>query len=352
MDWCGYSVIPAALDMRTYVRVEAGTPGTSEIYSYPPFSRHESHDPAVGGINSASDLRYAKATLIALERSGVKTSGMRIRFLKAEEVEGLMGPRLGRALIDLPVKRGLSSSAAVCVAVAAAVDIAASGRIKEAGSAFTAEEMERYADLAYRAERGILGVNCGQMDQYAASFGRLLYVDCSTSPARVKPLSPPIELPIVIGDTRQEKDTPRILAWLGKRFSEKEDEFMEGMGNIVRIVEEAREELEGASPSRRRIGKLMNDNQFYLEKYLKVSGSCPVSPSNLDRLVRAAVDAGALGAKLSGSGGGGAMVALSEPGDQGGVADAIRRAGGDAYVTEVAGRGVEVEHVGQGRRGT
>jgi len=39
-------------------------------------------------------------------------------------------------------------------------------------------------------------------------------------------------------------------------------------------------------------------------------------------------------------------VALSEPGDQGGVADAIRRAGGDAYVTEVAGRGVEVEHVG------
>jgi len=348
MDWCGFSVIPAAVDMRTYVHVEAGTPGTSEIYSYAPFSRYESHDPAVEGIDSASDLRYAKATLIALERSGVRTGGMRIRFLRAEEVERLIGPGRGlrRALIDLPVKRGLSSSAAVCVAVAAAVDITASRLNKEAGSAFTVEEMERYADLAYRAERGILGVNCGQMDQYAASFGRLLYVDCSTSPAKVKPLSPPIELPMVIGDTRQEKDTPRILAWLGKRFGENEGEFMEGMRNIVRIVEEAREELERASPRRERIGKLMNDNQFYLEKYLKVSGSCPVSPSNLDRLVRAAMDAGALGAKLSGSGGGGAMVALSEPGDQEGVADAIRRAGGDAYVTEVADRGVEVEHVG------
>jgi len=352
MDWCGFSVIPAALDMRTYVQVEAGTSGTSEIYSYPPFSQHESHDPAVGGINSASDLRYAQATLIALERSGVRASGMKIRFLKAKEVEGLKGPGRRRALIDLPVKKGLSSSAAVCVAIAAAVDIIASGMVKEAGSDFTAEEMERYADLAYRAERGILEVNCGQMDQYAASFGRLLYVDCSTSPAKVKPLSPSTELPIVIGDTRQEKDTPRILAWLGKRFGEKEVGFMEGVRNIVRIVEEAREELERASTSRARIGKLMNDNQYYLERYLKVSGSCPVSPSNLDRLVRAAIDAGALGAKLSGSGGGGAMVALSEPGDQEGVADAIRKAGGDAYVTEVAGRGLEIELVEQGRWGT
>jgi len=343
MDWCGFSVIPAALDMRTYVQVGMGVPGPSEIYSYPPFSQHESHDPAAGGVNSGSDLRYAQATLIALERSGVRTSGMRIRFLRADEVEGLRGP--GRRLIDLPVKKGLSSSAAVCVAVAAAVDIISSGLVKEAGSAFAAEEMERYADLAYRAERGILGINCGQMDQYAASFGRLLYVDCSTSPAKVKPLSPPIELPIVIGDTGQEKDTPRILAWLGKRFGEKEGGFMEGMMNIVRIVEEAREELERASPRRERIGELMNDNQFYLERYLKVSGSCPVSPSNLDRLVGAAIDAGALGAKLSGSGGGGAMVALSEPGDQEVVADAMRRAGGDAYITEVAGRGVEVERV-------
>jgi len=346
MDWCGFSVIPAALDMRTYVEVEAGTPGTSEIYSYPPFSRHESHDPGAGGINPASDLRYARATLIALERDGVRTSGMRIRFLRAEEVEGLKGPGRKGALIDLPVKKGLSSSAAVCVAVAAGVDIIASGAAKASGSAFTAEEMGRYADLAYRAEREILGVNCGQMDQYAASFGGLLYVDCSTSPAKVKPLSPQTELPMVIGDTMQVKDTPRILAWLGKRFREKEVGFMEGVRNIVRIVEAAREELERSSPSRARIGELMNENQYYLERYLKVSGSCPVSPSNLDKLVRAANDAGALGAKLSGSGGGGAMVALSEPGDLEGVADAIRRAGGEAYATEVAARGLEIEVAG------
>lgn len=345
MDWCGFSVIPAALDMRSYAHAETGVPGTSEIYSYPPFNNYISFDPATEGFNSASDLRYAQATLIALVRSGVRTTGIRIRFLKAKDVEKTQSPDRKRALIDLPVKKGLSSSAAVCVAVAAAVDLFVNGRGKSGDMAFTPEEMERYADLAYRAERGVLGVNCGQMDQYAASYGRLLYVDCSTSPAKVEPLSPSISLPIVIGDTRQEKDTPRILAWLGKRFREKEEAFMEGMRNIVRIVEEAREELEKANPSRTRLGQLMNDNQYYLDKYLKVSGSCPVSPSNLDRLVQAALDSGALGAKLSGSGGGGAMVALSEPEDLEAVAMAIRRAGGDTYITKVAERGLVIEQI-------
>jgi mevalonate kinase len=149
----------------------------------------------------------------------------------------------------------------------------------------------------------------------------------------------------VIGDTRQEKDTPRILAWLGQRFREKEEAFMEGMRNIVEIVERAREELKRAHPRRDRIGQLMNENQHYLSKYLKVSGSCPVSPSHLDRLIQAALGSGALGAKLSGSGGGGAMVALSEPEDVEAVARAIRRAGGDAYITKVAQQGLAIEHI-------
>jgi galactokinase len=114
----------------------------------------------------------------------------------------------------------------------------------------------------------------------------------------------------------------------------------------VRIVEEARRELERHDMRRSRIGELMNENQHYLDKYLQVSGSCPVSPSNLDLLIRAALDAGALGAKLSGSGGGGAMLALTEPGNEEHVAEAIRKAGGDAYISRVAERGVSVEHIG------
>jgi len=342
MDWCGFSVIPAAVDMRSYVQVSRGDDNMVEIHSFAPFDLYGNFDPITQKLNLESDLRYVQATLAALERSGVRTAGIRVRFLKAEQVEEIKGPS-ARKLLDLPVKKGLSSSAAICVATAAAVDIFASGRLEDA---IDEEAMSKYANIAYVAEREILGVNCGQMDQYAAAYGRLLYVDCSTAPAKVHALRPSVALPIVIGDTGQQKDTPRILAWLGKRLEAREERFMEGMRNIVRIVEEARRELERQDMRRSRIGELMNENQHYLDKYLQVSGSCPVSPSNLDQLIRAALDAGALGAKLSGSGGGGAMLALTEPGNEEHVAEAIRKVGGDAYISRVAERGVSVEHIG------
>jgi len=87
----------------------------------------------------------------------------------------------------------------------------------------------------------------------------------------------------------------------------------------------------------------MNLNQQYLAENLRVSGDCPVSPSKLDVLIEAALNAGALGAKLSGSGGGGCMIALCLPEDIVKVSEAIRRAGGHPYVTRVAERGLRLE---------
>jgi len=115
------------------------------------------------------------------------------------------------------------------------------------------------------------------------------------------------------------------------------------MKNIVEIVEEARLELEKRSPNRYKIGELMNENQYYLKKYLRVSGDCPISPSRLDDLIESAINAGALGAKLSGSGGGGCMIALCEPGEEMKVVKAINEAGGEAYITKVADKGLRIE---------
>ncbi len=117
------------------------------------------------------------------------------------------------------------------------------------------------------------------------------------------------------------------------------------MENINKIVGKAKEELEKPSPNCSRIGELMNENQHYLKKFLQVSGDCPVSPSRLDELIEAALKAGALGAKLSGSGGGGCMIALCEPGDEVKVAQAINKEGGEAYVTKVADKGVRIESI-------
>ena len=90
----------------------------------------------------------------------------------------------------------------------------------------------------------------------------------------------------------------------------------------------------------------MNLNQGYLSKNLKVSGDCPISPSNLDKLLGAALSAGALGAKVSGSGGGGCMVALCESESQRQeIGEAIKKAGGNVYTTRIATKGLRVEAV-------
>jgi galactokinase len=72
--------------------------------------------------------------------------------------------------------------------------------------------LKQIADIAYTAERKILQINCGQMDQYASALGNVLYLDCSVEPAKPCFLRPKLNLPLVIGDTGQAKNTQRILA--------------------------------------------------------------------------------------------------------------------------------------------
>jgi mevalonate kinase len=80
----------------------------------------------------------------------------------------------------------------------------------------------------------------------------------------------------------------------------------------------------------REMGKLMNMNQLVLEK---IGVSCP----ELERLIDAALKAGALGAKLSGSGGGGIMIALVTPETKMAVAKALHDAGAQfVYTPQVA----------------
>lgn len=343
MDWCRYYVIPAAVDMRSFLEASSNDrPGFIEVYSYPPFDTYAEYDLRELRIDPKSDLRYVGGVLKVMLRDGCLKGdeSLKLRFMKAEDVSKLTN----NDFKDLPVKKGLSSSAAISVATAAAVDwmMNSSG---DAGNPFdNSSSLTRYASLAFTAENKILGINCGQMDQFASSFGGLLFIDCRFEPAKVDRLNPRSEIPLVIGDTKQGKDTPRILAWLGERFKSREPDFMEGVRGIVDVVLKARRELSKAKPDLYKLGELMNLNQHYLAKYLKVSGDCPVSPNRLDLLIETALEAGALGAKLSGSGGGGAMIALCHPDDVDRVAEAIRRAGGHPYVTRVADTGLRLEY--------
>jgi len=352
MDWCGRYVLACAIDMRVFLEAEATNNKFFEVYSFPPFTTQDRFDVENMSWNWNSDLRYVGGVLRAFKKRGglpYRIGGAKLRFLRAGEVQKrLCRENTSEGLKDLPVSKGLSSSAAMCVAISAAIDLihrfqSLENRVSVEDYISKPETLTFYADMAYAGERKELGINCGQMDQYASAYGGILYIDCTKEPAKVHRLETRIELPLVIGDTRQPKDTPRILAWLGERFRAREQKFIEGMKKIVEIVEEARLELEKKSPNRYKIGELMNENQYYLKKYLRVSGDCPISPSKLDDLIEVALNAGALGAKLSGSGGGGCMIALCEPGEEMKVAKAINEAGGEAYTTKVANKGLRIE---------
>jgi mevalonate kinase len=77
------------------------------------------------------------------------------------------------------------------------------------------------------------------------------------------------------------------------------------------------------------LGELMNENHVLLQKL-------SVSSPELDQLVEAAREAGALGAKLSGGGRGGNMIALVEPGIAEAVSLSLKEAGAkNTIITQV-----------------
>jgi mevalonate kinase len=84
------------------------------------------------------------------------------------------------------------------------------------------------------------------------------------------------------------------------------------------------------------LGELMNRNQELLQKI-------GVSHPMLERLIKASMESGALGAKLTGAGGGGCMIALCRGNEsKQRIACRLRRMGGTVYKTSLARTGVEV----------
>ncbi len=359
MDWCGYYVIPAAIEMRIFVEASPLVGSTVQVRSFKPFHTHASFNLNDMAIDSTSDLRYVGGVLKAmlLESSIPTDRALSLRFVEAKDIrEDPKIVEMNEYFDDLPVKKGLSSSAALCVTVATAASLVnrlssptpssylPSNLLARSLVDVIESNLTRFANLGYVGERKILGVNCGQMDQYASSYGGILFIDCKSEPASVNRINVETSIPLVIGDTQQPKDTQRILAWLGERFKKRERKFMDGVKGITEVVLQARKELQRHEPSLERIGELMNLNQLYLSKNLNVSGDCPISPSRLDKLISASLEEGALGAKVSGSGGGGCMVALCDNEEKRrAVSKAIDRVGGRAYPTRIAKKGLRLE---------
>jgi len=92
---------------------------------------------------------------------------------------------------------------------------------------------------------------------------------------------------------------------------------------VGEITKQARGAIE--SGEWKKLGRLMNQNHALLQEMT-------VSSAELDALVSAAIQAGALGAKLSGGGRGGNMIALVEPGESKSVSEALIQSGAQSVI--------------------
>ncbi len=215
------------------------------------------------------------------------------------------------------VTAGMGSSGASIVSTIGALD----------GFFGTNLGKKEIADTAFDASFSVSGFGSG-MDVAASVYGGIIYY-AKGKEIRVVTTE---DLPIIVGNTGTKvKSGPVIKAvqYLEKKHPLLLTDFMDRIGDIVDDAERAIKKRDFVT-----LGELMNINHGLLS-------SIGVSSIELERLIFAARNSGALGAKLSGAGIGDNMFALS-PDKQKDVSVAIKKAGGSIIPAKV-GEGLRIE---------
>lgn len=215
---------------------------------------------------------------------------------------------------------GIGASAASCVAIARAL-------AQHYGMNISDEEIN---EIAFEGEKGYHGTPSG-IDNAAATFGGLIWFEKKDSPVIEKiSISAPIE--IVMGDTGKVANTSAAVAGVRQRKEKDPTKYNEIFSRAENIAYLAKNAL--LNEDNKEIGKLMNESHKLLQQI-------EVSSRELDFLVKLARDNGAVGAKLTGGGLGGNILALT-PGKelQNNVSNAIEKEGFQTLKT-VIGASIE-----------
>jgi mevalonate kinase len=213
----------------------------------------------------------------------------------------------------IPVASGLGSGAAVSVALIRAL------------ASYVAHPLsdDRVNGLVYEIEKLYHGTPSG-IDNTVITYAKPVYF-IKNKPIETFKVGKPFT--IVIGDTGTPAPTKESVGDLRLLWLRDMNHFEGIFNEIAQISLIARRSIECGNPES--LGNLMDHNHSLLQ-------DMTISSPQLDNLVAAARDAGAMGAKLSGSGRGGNMIALVEQSKAESVADALISAGAKrAIITEI-----------------
>ena len=250
---------------------------------------------------------------------------------------------------NIPINSGTSSSTALVVTW-----INFLAQMSEQAKKLSPAECARYAHAAEVIEFHEPG---GMMDHFATACGGVFFLQFHPV-IKMEALQPKLKS-FVLGDSGEPKDTKGILARvkngvlkIAQQLATSYPEFslhtvaLKDLDHCLRnLSAEQQTLLLGTIRNRditlealallrqpilddRELGRLLNDCQTVLRENLKIS------TPKIDRMLDAAMNAGAFGGKINGSGGGGCMFVYA-PENTERVARAIEDAGGKAYIVEV-----------------
>ena len=319
-DYLHLPVIAAAISRRIYIEGTARFDRKVNI-DLPDIRKRESFE-IVDQIPYIRERDYFRSVINVFQRRGVHFShGFDC------EVQG-----------NIPINAGTASSSALIVGWANFLS-----RMSDSPRPMMPEEI---AEIAYEAEVLEFSEPGGMMDQYSTAKGGLIWLE-SFPATKMSPINAGLKS-FVLGNSHQPKDTRFVLAnvknkllEIVKNLSEKHPEFslhsiirdnleryranlsedrfhlLEGTIGNRDISFEAKEVLERVPLDHTRIGELLNQHQTVLRDALGIS------TTKIDKMIDAALKAGAYGAKINGSGGGGCMFAYA-PENPDAVVEAVR----------------------------
>lgn len=294
-DYNGGFVLPCAVDRRVAIAL---APGGDTMYS----DDYRESEGTIGE-RQGSWGDYPRGVLWSLSEAGYR-------------IDGLTAAVAG----DVPQGAGLSSSAAIETSTALGIDAAF-------GLGISRPEL---ALVCQRAENAYVGVNSGIMDQYASLLcqeGAALFIDCRSLEATPVPLDlQKAGLSLVICDTRVERtlgatgyNERRAMCELAAEeigVTQLRDATIADLDRLHGVIQRrARHVVTENIRVQEAVEALRQDDfprfgRLMYASHVSLHEDYEVSVPQLDVFVEAAMEAGALGARLTGAGFGGCAIAL------------------------------------------
>lgn len=204
-------------------------------------------------------------------------------------------------------------------------------------------------ELTQRVEGKDLQITCGFADRYVPLFGGIAYLDYRGKlyhrPVHEEPLvtyerlDPWVDsLPLVAISTGIVRDSGDVHGKMRPRYIEEHDTWRASGGECPPMVGFMQGAWETAWRGKIALlqgdlvtfGQLMNENHRWVDQMMAYCGFTDGAGWANNLLIKTALDNGALGAKLTGAGGGGSVFALVRPGDEERLMSIWRKTAADA----------------------